>query len=47
MQGHQQKLAKERAKPFPDERLIAYWEEEIERFKTRKEGLTRRLKRDW
>ncbi len=40
---HQQKLAEERAKTHPDQRLIAYWEKEIRARKGALERLKRRL----
>lgn len=43
IQEHQQKLAKERAKPHPNLRLIAYWEKEIRVRQKEIERLQRRL----
>jgi hypothetical protein len=44
---HQDKIKAERSKPFPNDGSIAHWEAEIERFRKRKEILTRRLLREW
>ncbi len=47
IQLHQDRINAERSMPSPNEGSIAHWETEIERFRKRKERLSRRLLRDW
>ncbi len=42
---HQEKIAKEKAKPIPDSGLIKYWEREIKVYIDEIEKANKRLKR--
>ena len=47
IEGHEEKIRGELAKPHPDESLIAHWRSEVEAVREKVVELTRRLERDW
>ena len=47
IKGHKRKVVIERAKPMPNEELIAHWQAEITEWEKQRARLLRRLRRDW
>ena len=47
IEDHKEKIALQRARPIPDERLIAKWERDIGVFEKQRARLLRRLRRYW